>query len=238
MQVKTEQDTLQIAWVAGLSSPIPNDFSVYLLVNNLHDIDRLVRTGGINRKLQQALESTRQYKYHDLTSPKMAFTLLQSIDNTSKILNPGSPKNPFLEIQPGIGVGLIRNRWVPSLNLDIQFIPSRFHRVGYSVGYTSNFFFEQLTPDGGFQTFRNDFLNAGVTFYRYNKDGRTAAFDRQIASFYVGIPVRRRGSYFDSNTIKLGGTAYQNGLFKVQPELYMNGFFKQVYPGLRLVVGF
>jgi hypothetical protein len=238
VEVKTQQDTLQIIWASAASQDIPTNFSVYLLVNSLSHIERLLKAGGINQKLNQALESVREYKNHDLTNPKMAFTLLQGADNKSRFLNPGSAKNPFLEITPGIGVGLIRNQWVPSLNFDIQFIPSQFQRVGYAVGYTSNFFFDRPTSTDRFSIFRNDFLNVGVVFYHKNKTGRTTDFNRQIASFYIGIPVYRKGPYFESNTIRLGGTVYQNKFVKVQPELYMNGFFKKVYPGVRLVVGF
>ncbi|WP_144035918.1 hypothetical protein [Spirosoma fluviale] len=236
--LKTRQDTLQVVWVSSVLQATPDDFSVYLLINNLHDIDRLLRNGGVNQKLQTALESVRQYKGHDLTSPKMAFNVIQNSDAKATFLAPGLARSPFLSIQPGIGVGLIRGQWASSFNLDLQFIPSRFHRISYGVGYTSNFFFSQQTPDGALQAFRNDFLNVGVAFYRSHKESRGTAFDRQLASFYVGIPVYRRGGYFSSNTIRLGGTVYQNGLFKVQPEMYMNGFFRKVSPGLRVVVGF
>ncbi|QHV97996.1 hypothetical protein [Spirosoma endbachense] len=238
VEVKTQQDTLQILWTSLESQDTPNNFSLHLLVNSLSDIERLLKAGGMNQKLNQALESVRDYKNHDLTSPQMAFTLLQSADNKSRFLNPGSAKNPFLEITAGVGVGLIRNQWVPSLNFDVQFIPSQYQRVGYVVGYTANFFFDRPATTDQFSIFRNDFLNVGVVFYHKNKTGRFTNFNRQIASFYVGIPVHRKGPYFESNTIRLGSTVYQNKFIKVQPELYMNGFFKKVYPGVRLVVGF
>ncbi|MBC8153359.1 MAG: hypothetical protein H7Z72_10645 [Bacteroidetes bacterium] len=236
IQLKTRQDTLQMIWSSATSRSTPYDFSIYLFVNNLSDVEGLLKSGGINQKIQTALESVRQYSGHDLTDPKMSFDMVQSVGKAPTFLNPGLAKSPFISLQPGIGVGLIRNQWVPSLNFDAQFIPSRLHNVGYLVGYTSNFFF-QPAADGRFSTFRNDFLRAGVAFYHRNKDGRTVAFNRQIASFYVGVPVYRRGNYFDRNALQLGGTVYQNGLFKVQPELNMSGFFKRVYPGLRLVIG-
>lgn len=236
LQMKTQQDTLQIVWVSSTSQAIPDDFSIYLFVNNLGDIERLLKKGGINQRLQQAIDATRAYKNHDLTNPRISFALIQGIDNKTKIQRVGPPASPFLSLQPGVGVGLIRNQWVPSLNFDVQLIPSQFKRVGYQVGYTSNFFFQQ-GADGGFQTFRNDFLSVGIAFYRANKGSRFTNFNRQIASFYVGLPVYRSGSYFDSNTIRFGGTIYQNKVFKVQPDFYMNGFFKNVIPGLRLVVG-
>lgn len=238
VEVKTQQDTLQIIWTPATAQAMPADFSIYLLLNNLHDIERLLQAGGINQKLQKALEAVQQYKGHNLTSPRLAYTLLQGEDGKSKVVQPGLIGSPFLNIQPSIGVGLIRNQWVPSFNLFVSLIPNQFQRLGYGIGYTSTFFFNQSTTDGSFQVFRNDFLSAGISLYGRKKDNQTTALGREVASFYVGMPVRRRGAYFEANTIRMGGTAYNNGLLKVQPEIYMNGFFKKVYPGLRLVVGF
>ncbi|MBD2756426.1 hypothetical protein [Spirosoma validum] len=232
VQVKTQQDTLQIAWVSALAKAVPTDFAVYFFVNSLQDLERLLSKGGINSKVEQALESVRDFKHHNLTNPRYTFDLLQSVDNKPTFQTPGLAGEPFLSFHPGIGVGLIRTQWIPSLNFDLELIPNQFRRVGYTIGYTGNFFFGQSNTD---ITVR-DFLNVGVSFYRYNKDRRTVAFSRQIASFYVGIPLRRNEYFFEPNTIRLGGTVYHNGLFKVQPELYMSNF-KNVYPALRLVVG-
>ena len=235
--IKTQQDTLQIAWVSTLSDALTDDFSVYLFVNSLYDVERLLRGGGLNQKVQRALESVRQYKYHDLTNPKMAFGMLQSTDNKARILHPGLARNPFLSFQPGIAVSLIRNQLVPSFNFDIQFIPSRFHQRGYSVGYTSNFFFAQSPNDGRFQLFRNDFVNFGVTIYRRNQDSQTAAFNHPLVSFYAGLPIHRTGPYFDMDDVRMGSTVYQKGLLKVQAEVYTKGFFKDAYPSVRLLIG-
>jgi len=237
VEVKTKQDTLQVAWLSTSARDIPTDFAVYFFVNNLRDLDGLLKSGGVNANVEQALESVRGFKHHNLTSPRYAFNLLQPLNGKPTFQTPGLIGDPFLSFHPGIGVGLIRNEWVPSLNFDLEIVPTRFQQVGYFVGYTSNFFFRP-TADNSFQTFRNDFVHAGVSFYRKDRSSRTSNFSKQVASFYVGLPVHRSGSYFAPNTIKLGGTVYQNGLFKVQADVYMNGFFKQVTPGLRLVVGF
>ena len=237
--VKTKQDTLRVVWSSAAGVLPYYDFSFYVLVNSLSDIDRLLQNGGINEKLQEAMKSVRQYKYHDLTNPKMSFDLRYRREGTSmgtNFINPGLAKSPFLSFQPSIGVGLIRNQWVPSANLDIQFIPTRFKSVGYSVGYLSNFFF-QNSADGRGPIQRNDFLTVGVAFYHNNPDGRTPAFDRLRTSFNVGFLVHRSGNYFAKNTIRLSGTIYQKGFIKIQPELYMNGFFRQVYPGVRIGFG-
>lgn len=237
--VKTKQDTLQVVWSSATTVLPYYDFSYYLIVNNLSDIGRLLQNEGINEKLLEAMKAVRQYKGHDLTDPKMAFDLRYRREGTSigtNFINPGLAKNPFLSFQPSIGVGLIRNGWVPSANLDVQFIPTRFKGVGYSVGYLSNFFF-QNPADGRGLIQRNDFLTVGVAFYRNNPDGRTPAFDRLRASFNVGFLTHRSGNYFAKNTIRLSGTIYQKGFIKIQPELYMNGFFKKVYPGVRIGFG-
>lgn len=244
LSVKTQQDTVQVVWASdsrvnptNRKINLPGEFSFYLFVNSIADIAGFLNREGINGKLQAALESVRAYKGHDLTDPKMAFDMTQGIDQKAKFIGPGLARAPFISLQPGFGVGLVRNQWVPSLNLDIQFIPNRTRNVGYGVGYVSNFFFSQAPGDGRFQTFRNDFLTVGVAFYNSGKGDKAASFSRQVAAFSIGLPVRRSGPYFDQNTIRLGGTAYQKGLFKAQPEVYMNGLFKKVYPGLKLVVG-
>jgi hypothetical protein len=245
LDVKTQQDTLHIVWasdsrtaVDSRKSVMPDAYGVYLFVNSITDLDDILRAGGINGALQKALESVRSYKGHDLTDPKMTFNMVQGVDKRAQFVGTGLAKAPFISLQPGIGAGLIRNQWVPSLNLDIQFIPDRRRRVGYGIGYTSTFFFSQAPDNGSFQSFRNDFLSAGISFYNADKGNNASSFNRQVASFSVGVLVKRSGSYFERNTIRLSGTVYHKGLFKVQPELYMNGFFKKVNPGLRLVVGF
>ena len=237
--VKTRQDTLQIVWSSGIMPLAYYDFSVYLLVNNLSDVERMLQEGGVNGKLQEALKSVRQYKGHDLTDPRMAFDLRYKREGESiqtQFINPGLAKNPFISFQPFLGVGVIRNQLVSSANLHVQFVPNRFKGVGYTVGYLSNFFFQNPSDAHGLIQ-RNDFLTIGVAFYGSDPAKRSPAFDRLRGSFSVGIPVHRRGNYFAPNTVRLSGTIYQRGFVKVQPEIYFNGAFKNVFPGIRIGFG-
>jgi len=237
--LKTQQDTLHVVWrtpETAVNAPAQAyDFHVYLFLNKLADVERLTRE-GVNARLMKALEAVEQYKAHDLTSPKMAFDLVQPAGKAPEFINPGSARSPSLIISPSLGVGLVRNQWVPSAALDLQFVPSRQRNVAYTVGYLSNFFF-QPTTDGGHSSFRNDFINVGVTFYRNDLGNGRSSFSRVLAGFSVGMPVYRRGSYFDRNTIRLSGTVFHQGLIKIQPEIYMKGAFRNVYPGVRLTVG-
>lgn len=237
--VKTQQDTLQMVW-SSAPAPLPYyEFNAYLIVNNLSDVSRLLQNGGINEKLQEAMNAVRGYKWHDLTNPRMTFDMRYKREGSSiqtNFINPTLAINPFINFQPSVGIGLIRNQWVPSLNFDIGYVPSRLHNVSYLVGYNANFFFAPQA-DGLPRIQRNDFLSVGVAFFQPGRDGRVSNFSKQIASFNIGMLVHRRGSYFAPNTIRLHGTIYQKGFFKVQPELYMNGFFKQVFPGVRIGFG-
>lgn len=237
--VRTRQDTVHIVWSASPVKQPYYDFNIYLLLNTLSDIEGILRQGGVNQKVQETIRLARQYKGHDLTNTRMSFDLQYKEESgvaSHHVINPGSKHQPFLSFQPGIGVGLIRNQLVPSFNLDVQLIPSRLHTVGYSVGYSSNFFFANAA-DSRIQTLRNDFLSVGLAFYSYNQGRPTTAFTRQIAAFYIGFPVHRSGPYFQANTIKLSGTLFHKGFIKIQPEMYMNGFFKNVYPGLKIGFG-
>lgn len=229
--VKTRQDTLQIVWSEALMPLAYYDFSVYLLINNLSDLDRILREGGVNSNLQEALQLVRQYKGHDLTNPKMAFDLRYRREGESiqtQFINPGLAKSPYISFQPGVGVGLIRTQWVPSLNLDVQFIPNRFKGAGYSVGYLLNF--HDAKP--------SEFLTVGVSFYRNRTNQPGPAFDNLRTSFSVGVLVRSANSVFSKGTIRLSGTLYQKGFIKIQPEFYFNGgTFKEVFPGVRIGFG-
>lgn len=234
--LKIRQDTLRMLWEEpGQRTTYPT-FVIYLLLNRIDDIANLLTEGGVNNRLQTALENVRAYKAHDLTNPRMAFNYVQRTQRDYQFINPGLAKSPFLSLQPGIGVGLIRNQLVPSLQFAAEFIPSRFHTVGYSVSYLSTFFF-QNPADGRGAVLRNDFLNVGLTFYRADPKEPGGNFSRILAGFYIGVPVYRSGGVFAPNALRLSSTAYHKGPFKIQPELYMNGFFRQVFPGLRIAVG-
>ncbi len=233
--VKTRQDTLQIVWSSALMPLAYYDFSVYLLVNNLSDVNRILQERGVNGKLQEALKSVRQYKHHDLTSPKMAFDLRYKREGESiqtQFINPGLAKNPYISFQPSVGVGLVRTRWVPSLNIDVQYVTSRAKAIGYSVGYLALFHSDEANKT----IQRSDFLTAGVAFYRNESHQRGPAFNNLRTSFSVGMLVKG-SNYFAKGTIRLSGTLYQKGFIKIQPELYFNGAFKDLHPGVRIGFG-
>ena len=238
--VKTRQDTLQIVWSSAVSALPRYDFSLYLLVNNLNDVEGLLKNGELNSRLQEALTAVREYKNHDLTNPRLSFDLFcrrKEKKVETFFFAPGLVKSPYISLHLlGIGVGLIRNQWVPSINPSLEFIPNRRGIVGYSVGYLSNFFFNNGS-DGRARAQRNDFLTVGLSLYKRNEAADKKYLTTFRAGFSIGFSTYRSGDYFERNTMRLCGEIALSNLVRVQPEIYMNGFFKQVFPGVRISFG-
>ena len=163
--------------------------------------------------------------------------MVQPTTGEPRFSRTGLVKSPYISLHlTGIGIGLIRNQWVPSLNPSLEFVPSRLRGVGYSVSYLANFFFTDGS-DGHFRTQRNDFLTLGISLYKRSEAHGKPDFNRFRAGFSVGFITHRSGNFFADNAIRLGGEIALGGLVKLQPELYMNGFFRQVFPGMRVSFG-
>jgi hypothetical protein len=237
VQLKTQQDTLQLIWQDAQPRAYghTSGFSAYLILNNLTDLDELLRNGGVDAKLRQAVEAAQPFE--NAKKAHANFDLIQPEKNPVAIINRGHYRSPFISLHIlGIGAGLIRNQWVPSLNPSLEFVPGRFQRVSYSVSYLANFFFTN-TPDGSIRTQRNDFATLGISVYKRDATRNETDFDKLRFGFSVGFSTYRSDSYFGKDAIRLSGELPLGNLLKIQPELYMNGFFRQVFPGLRVGFG-
>lgn len=225
IQLKTKQDTLHISWREA------DSFHAYFLINNLADLNRMLQQGGVNAKVQKAIQSVETYNKHtySLANPKIAFDLVQRDGQEPEVINPGLAKRPVLVISPNIGVGLIKTQWTPSLAVDFAFVPNQYRRIGYSVGYLSNFSFDNSS--------RTDFVNVGLTFFRPESNKQINSYNRVLGGIYLGASVYSKNRFGGPATFRLSGTVYHRSLFKVHPELYVKGAFKSIYPGLRLSIG-
>lgn len=234
LQLKTTVDTLTIpGWTENAESR--QRIGYYLILNNIDDVRRYLAEGGFNSRIDSAQAEIIRFRKHPLTRDKISYRL-EMLGWKAEFSHLQSQTAGFLSLQPRLEAGLIRHRFVPSAAFDIQIVPNSFRQLGYSVGIRSDFFFRER-PEGGYLTERNDFLNFGVHIYKKDNGERRANFNKLVTSLYVGVPIRRRGDYFDSNTIRIGGTVYTKGLIRIQPELYMNGFFRNVFPGIRVGFG-
>jgi len=249
--VKTVQDTLVIASqkfeIGEEKALIPEkqNFlpSVYyvLIVNNLDDINMILKSGGLNQKIQQCLLDIEQYPHHNLQRIGFRYVLSYTQDSNKPIFKTVETElSPFLAFHQTFGVGVFRNQLAPNSQTEVAFVPSKYHNVGYTLGWRSMFWTSQDEQTGRWRTNSNGVLQAGVTFYDF-KRGPTVRVDTDHVLFgiYLGRVMTYRGGIFERNTWNLSMTVSARGIVKIQPEVYFNGFFsRNVMPGLRVQVGF
>ena len=249
--VKTLQDTLLIAsqnHILGEQKyvPIPEKRnlipSVYytLIINSLDDVSNILKTGGLNPKIQQCLLDIEQYPHHNLQKTGFSYKLNYAPNtNTPTFKAVETSRSPFLTFHQTFGVGVFRNQLVPNSQTEMAFVPSKNHNVGYTLGWRSMFWTSQDAQTGRLRTNSNGVLQVGFTFYDFKKTNPTRVdTDHVLFGIYLGRVVSRNGDIFEKNTWNLSMTVAARGIVKIQPEVYFNGFFKNAMPGLRVQVGF
>lgn len=241
--VKTVQDTLLIVHtflkpMETKSGQVSLNEYVYfcLIMNNLEDVEKMVKNGGINAYIQKALKDAEQYPHHNLVGGKYKFNYEQSNSKSFKTVTTGT--EDFIAVHPSIGLGVFQNQLVPNIQGDFAFVPNKYKNIGYTLGWRSMFFTERNDLTQRASIHSNSFVHAGITFYDFRrpKNGPVNT-DHILFGAYLGRSVLRNGSVFDKNTWNFSMTITTKGMFKIQPEIYFNGFFKSVTPGLRLQIG-
>jgi hypothetical protein len=240
VQLKTALDTLVIekrlepgsrTTKPAFDLPLNVQFCFYL--NRLEDIEALTKQ-GLNGELEKAIGQARAYTGHDLFLPRY-WSAYSPEPGQRRPWRVGGFNEGQLVLSPGVGVGVARNQLYTALVGDLGLRPGQT-LLGLRLGWHEYVFFEPR-GDGTTRIVRNSFLNAGIMSFRL----RPAYGDlphANGASLTLGYLIRRNGDFFEKNTFRLAGTVNLFRWSKIEPELYWNGFFKNVYPGLRLNVGF
>jgi hypothetical protein len=243
--LKTVQDTLLI--IHSFLKPTETKLGqvklneqVYfcLIINNLGDVEIMVKNGGVNAYIQKALKDAEQYPHHNLVGGKYKFNYEQSNSDSKSFRTVTTGTEDFLAIHPSIGLGVLRNQLVPNVQADFAFVPNKYKNIGYTVGWRSMFFTERNDLTQRIATHSNSFVHAGITFYDFKRPKPNRVNTEHVLfGAYLGRSVTRNGAIFDKNTWNFSMTVTTKGMFKVQPEIYFNGFFKNVQPGLRIQIG-
>jgi len=239
VQLKTVQDTLVIekrlepgARTTNPAFELPLNVRFYFHLNRLEDIEAVAKQ-GLNIEIEKAIQQARAYTGHDLFQPRYrsSYSPNSALRHHWRV---GGFNELSLGISPGVGVGVVHNQIYTALIGDLALFPG-VGRLGARLGWHEYFFFENK-PDGGpSRIVRNSFLNAGILFFKpwdktYNRVN--------MGGVTLGYLIRRNGDYFEKNTFRFAGTVNIFRWSKIEPELYWNGAFKNVYPGVRLNVGF
>ncbi len=242
--LKLEQDTVvfSVSYVYKVTSTILKPFTemhyyrLSFFVNQLSDLNGL-SVSGLNEKIstiQKNLKSRwikgNEDTWHIKNGDKSIYSNHQPAGYVS-----GTGTGDYLGSRIAVNIQNYKNYFVPSASLGIA-LGFNNGNVKRELGlvWEPNFFFAK-NAQGSLQTYRNDFITFTYQRCLLHKENTTPAFIF-INDFSFGYLIRRKGDFFDKNTMRIG--IGRVSLFKekisIEPVIYFNNFFKGVTPGLKL----
>lgn len=246
--LKLEQDTVIFlgSYVYKVTSTLLKPFTemryyrLSFFVNQLSDLNTL-SSAGLNEKINtiQKNKNSRWIKdgegiWHIKNGDKSIYSNHQAAGYVS-----GTGAGDYLTSLTAVSVQNYKNYFVPSASLGIG--------LGFNNGkakkelgllWEPNFFFAKNTQ-GNLQTYRNDFLTFSYKRFPLKNENDVQSFSF-INGFSFGYLIRRKGEFFEKNTMRIGVQAASllKGKVNLEPVLYFDNFFKGLTPGLRLTVNF
>lgn len=236
--LRLEQDTIQIVLEYPATTGRRHDgirqdrLSLYL--NDYHQLSNYI-TGGLNEKMRWLQKNIRSYWVREkdhwrsekdplITAPHPAGYIAMQRDYLATVIqmNMGNYKN-FFAPSFGLGLGFHFNRASGVRNFEITWMPV---------------FTFQTNAQGHLQTYRNEFLNIGIS--RDWKYPQASPYMLFRPSINFGWLIRRDGELFDKNTFRLflGQTKLTKNNFTLQPGMFFHDFFKGVTPAINLKIDF
>ena len=239
--LKLEQDTVNfigiVPFVAKYTLRKPFDavrfYKVSFFVNNLVDLDTYA-AGKLNEKIALLQQKTRDSRW---IKDKSGSWHIKNGDKSISAKNPGgyvASQNDFIMTRFSANAQNYKNYFVPSFNLGMALTLTNEHfkrEIGFS--WEPNFLFAKNAA-GKLTTYRNDFLTLtfGQGMIKDNDARKESPF---ISVFSLSYLTRRKGDFFEKNTLRLGaGQLFLfEGKTKIEPMLYFTNLFKGVTPGIR-----
>ncbi|MBX2939111.1 MAG: hypothetical protein KF880_03450 [Ferruginibacter sp.] len=144
-------------------------------------------------------------------------------------------KKSFFEPDMNVGFQYVRNAWVPSAAVGIQWVKGSYFRERnvFKLLWEPHFSFTR-NADDNLRIRRNDFIT--FRFVEYSKGENDKVY--MPTSFSIGYLAGRSGNLYEKSTFKfsLPGFAYQ-GLC-IEPEFFFHNLFKQFSPSLKILYNF
>lgn len=244
--LKTEQDTVNYIGEVPFTAKYTlrkafkdtRYYKISFYVNNLSDL-KTVAEGHLNEKTAGLYNKPNgrwvKNKEEGIWHIKNSNQSLSAKNDGGFIAGRGD----FLMSELSANVQNYKNYFVPSFNLGMKVVlSSGMFKRQIGLSWEPNFLFGK-DGSGKLKTFRNDFLT--LTYGQGPiKDNDARKESEFLSVFSLSYLTRRKGDYFEKNTIRLG--AGQLSLFKgktkIEPMLYFTNLFKGVTPGIRWVQQF
>ncbi len=148
-------------------------------------------------------------------------------------------KRAFI-FQPGIGLGLIKDRLSPFWGVALDFGAQRqdYNRGDFpmytfiNLAMNAYYTFEN-TGSGLGRTFNNIFIEGSIGNRVNNRPKKIFNFDE--FAFGAGYLIRDQGSYFQKNTVKAFFSVIPAYSFiRLRPEVFFTDNFSKAWPGLNI----
>jgi len=234
--LRLEQDTIQIVLEYPSATGRRHDgirqdrLSLYL--NDYHQLSNYI-TGGLNEKMRWLKKNIKSYWVREKDHWRAEKDPLITAPHPA-----GYMARDFLASEIQLDMGNYKSYFAPSFALGVGFHFNRSESVRNFVFTWQPVFTFQTNAQGHLQTYRNEFLNVGIS--RDWKDGPAPHFVNLNPSITFGWLVRRDGDLFDKNTFRLflGHTKLTRNNLILQPGMYFHDFFKGVTPAINLQLHF
>jgi len=251
--LKTDMDTLRIKFFATSGKKVTSFVNgsptgekqddqlpgyITIIMGNLEEIN-----AAPANLMQNCMALLRQQITTAYVQKSDAGALYNAYFNltTGKMFSPTNPR--------WIRYGRNRGELVPNIYGSLQFARGSFApsmaaglRYTYSRSAISQhqlylmwepYFFFSRDAGNKLITQRNDFLT--LRLIENNEEDRKKGF-QFISNLSLGYLVRRKGEWFEPNTIKLGLPGMRSGGLQIEPEFYFNKFFRDFSPALKLTI--
>jgi hypothetical protein len=214
--VKTEKDYIQIV-------DKRNQYKFHLVLNDLSELSNLNPStvkGYITAILKDFEDLPKRYKSYILNIEYKAEnnTITRTKDDTKG--------TDYLGINAGLGINLIRDKFVPELDFSLKINIKDIFYIGATA--STHYFFEPRETKG-FRTLTNLFV--GGEF------GLNITQNRSNPSFLgVGVEylVRQRGDFYNPNTMRINLSLPNKSGFKISPQAYYDFDTNDFFWGFKL----
>jgi hypothetical protein len=214
--VKTEKDFIEVV-------DKRNRYTFYLVLNDLSELNGLEPTvvqGYVTAILKDFEGLPKRYKSYILNIDYKAEnnTITRTKDDTKG--------TDYLGINAGLGINLIRDKFVPELDFSLKINIKDIFYIGATA--STHYFFEPRETKG-FRTLTNLFV--GGEF------GLNITQNRSNPSFLgVGVEylVRQRGDFYNPNTMRINLSLPNKSGFKISPQAYYDFDTNDFFWGFKL----
>ena len=199
----------------------------YRLQIKFNELEKIISDSLIS-KIKEVIDTTNGIRGRFATTYNYSYQGGQLVHN--KELDKINGQMDVLSLKGGVGVNLIKSQPVIDLSAEIALIFSKkgILKNQYYLSYNQLDVFSSNNKIN-----LNGFINLG---YRYNLSNTIK--NTNWLGVDLGYLVVRHGDFLGKNTFKLGINWEIGKYMSISPQIYSSGDFTELYPVVRLGIGF